>query len=277
MTAWRPCLTEIGNSGDGQAIVILTYFGCMIIPNEEMSTNNWASFGMTHTGKIRQINQDTFLNLPDKQLWMVADGMGGHQAGEFASSAIADALKSVKPGKTLGATLTTIYRELLKVNRELIELASESGDNSVIGSTIAILLVWRQHGIILWSGDSRIYLFRRGILRQLSRDHNYGNQLLAKGYSAEEVKTQPFTQTLTHAIGGAKELYLEAQMQEIRPGDIFLLCSDGLNKEVADSEIESILNTIPIEQAVSKLMEFTLNRGARDNVTIVTLTTSVIA
>jgi serine/threonine protein phosphatase PrpC len=203
--------------------------------------------------------------------------MGGHQAGEFASSAIADALKSVKPGRTLGATVTTIFRELLKVNRELIDLASECGDNSVIGSTVAILLAWRQHGIILWSGDSRIYLLRRGVLRQLSRDHNYENQLLAKGYSAEKVKTQPFTQTLTHAIGGAEGLYLEAQMQEIRPGDIFLLCSDGLNKEVADSEIESILDTTTIEQAVYQLMEFTLTRGARDNVTIVALTTSVNA
>ena len=230
---------------------------------------------MTHIGKIRQINQDAYLNLPDKQLWMVADGMGGHKAGEFASGAIADALKSFKPAKTLGATLTTIYHELLTVNRELVELASESGDDSVIGSTVAILLAWRQHSIILWSGDSRIYLFRKGKLRQLSRDHNYENQLLAKGYSAEEVKTQPFTQALTHAIGGAKELYLEAQMQEIRPGDIFLLCSDGLNKEVVESEIESILNTTTIEQAVSELMELTLTRGARDNVTIVILTSSV--
>lgn len=231
---------------------------------------------MTHIGKIRKTNQDSFLNLPDKQLWMVADGMGGHQAGEYASGAIADSLKSVKPGKTLGATVTTIYRKLLKVNRELVALASESGENRVIGSTVAILLVWQQHGVILWSGDSRIYLFRRGLLRQLSHDHNYENQLLAKGYSAEEVKIQPFTQTLTHAIGGAAELYVEAQMQEIKPGDIFLLCSDGLNKEVENSEIETILNECAIEQAVSQLMEVTLKRGGRDNVTIVALTSPVI-
>ena len=234
-----------------------------------MSANNWTSYGITHIGKIRKTNQDTFLNLPNKQLWMVADGMGGHQAGELASGAIADALRSFKPAKTLGSTVMTIYHELIKVNCRLVDLASTSGDNRVIGSTVAILLVWQQHSICLWSGDSRIYLFRKGKLRQLSRDHNYESKLLAKGYSDEEVKIQPFIQTLTHAIGGETDLYLEAQIQEIRPGDIFLLCSDGLNKEVNDTEIECILNITPIEQVTSHLLERSLDGGGRDNITVV--------
>lgn len=202
---------------------------------------------------------------------MVADGMGGHEAGEFASAAIADALKTVKPAKTIGATVAKIYRELLNVNGTLLELASGNGDNDykVIGSTVAILLGWRQHCVCLWSGDSRIYLFRKGKLSQLSRDHNYESALLANGYSSEEAKNYPFTQSLTHAIGGEQKLYLEAQIQETRPGDIFLLCSDGLNKEVNDAEIADTLHTATIVQAASQLLERTLTRGARDNVTIV--------
>ena len=236
---------------------------------KEMNDNSWISYGLTHTGKIRKTNQDTFLNLPEKHLWMVADGMGGHQAGELASGAIADALKSFKFSKTLGATIKAIYCELMKVNCQLVDLASESGENTVIGSTVAILLAWQQHCVCLWSGDSRIYLFRKGKLRQLSRDHNYESKFLSNGYSIEEVKIQPFMQTLTHAIGGEDELYLEAQIQEIRPGDTFLLCSDGLNKEVNDTEIESILNTTPIDQVASQLLECSLEAGGRDNITVV--------
>jgi protein phosphatase len=239
-----------------------------------MGKTIWASYATTHIGNIRKINQDAFINLPEKQLWLVADGMGGHTAGEFASTAIVNALKILTPAKTIGSTVTRIYRELLTVNQTLLDLASEGGDNTVIGSTVAILLGYRQHCICLWSGDSRIYLFRRGKLKQLSRDHNFEYNLLANGYSLEETKVCPYTQTLTHAIGGEKELFLETQIQEIRPGDIFLLCSDGLNKEVNDAEIESILKTATIEQALNLLIELTLARGARDNVTIVLAQTS---
>lgn len=234
-----------------------------------MNKTAWISYGKTHIGSIRKINQDAFLNLPDKQLWIVADGMGGHKAGEFASAAIISALKTFTPAKTIAASVNKIYQRLLNVNRMLLDMASAAGDQEIIGSAVAILLVYQQHCVCLWSGDSRIYVFRRGILKQLSRDHNYASDLLAKGISLTEAKAYPFSQTLTHAIGGEKELYLEAQIQEIRPGDIFLLCSDGLNKEVDDTEIASILNITPIEQAVSQLIEHTLARGARDNVTVV--------
>jgi serine/threonine protein phosphatase PrpC len=236
-----------------------------------MTHTCWTSYGITHIGKQRKTNQDTFLSLPDKQLWMVADGMGGHDAGEFASNSLAQALKSFEPAKTLGSTVLKLNQILAKVNFTLINVASES-NKRIIGSTVVLLLVWNQHSVCLWSGDSRIYLFRKGKLKQLSRDHNYASELLAQGRSAEEVNNQPFLGTLTHAIGGETNLYLETQIQEIRPSDIFLLCSDGLNKEVTDLEIESILNTTNIKQAATQLLEVTLTRGARDNVTMVILT-----
>ncbi len=207
--------------------------------------------------------------MPDKKLWVVADGMGGHESGELASAAIANVLQTLTPGKSIGATVTKIYRELRNVNRMLVELASENGPDSVVGSTVAILLVNCRHGVCLWSGDSRIYLFRNGKLKQLTRDHNHASQMLAKGYSLAEAENDPYAHLLTHAVGAGGELYLEAQIQEVRPGDIYLLCSDGLNKEVNDTEIEAILNNTTLEQALSELMELTLMRGARDNTTIV--------
>jgi protein phosphatase len=235
-----------------------------------MSDIFWTSYATTDIGKIRKVNQDTFLNLPDKRLWMVADGMGGHAAGERASAAIADALQALPPEQDIGAAVGKIYRELLNVNRRLIELAHESGHGLVIGSTVAILVAWQRHCVCLWSGDSRIYLFRNAKLKQLTRDHNYLSRMLDEGYSVSEAKNYPFAQTLTHAVGAEPVLYLDSRIQEIRPGDIYLLCSDGLNKEIDDTEIESVLNnTEQLEGAVSALMGLALSRGARDNTTIV--------
>lgn len=100
-------------------------------------------------------------------------------------------------------------------------------------------------------------------LKQISRDHNNESRLLAEGFSIEEAGAYPFAQALTHAIGGEENLYLDAQIQEIRSEDIFLLCSDGLNKEVCDTEIESILKKASIEESLTQLIELALERGRK--------------
>lgn len=227
----------------------------------------WSSCGRTHVGTVRKVNQDAFANLPEKQLWIVADGMGGHKDGEVASNKIVDAFKQFEAEKTIGATANKIHQQLAKVNGELIELAA--GKNEVIGSTVVVFYVQNQHGIVIWSGDSRLYLFRRGQLTQLSRDHNNELNFLLKGFSLEEVKAHPYAQTLTHAIGGEEAVYLDAQIVEVRDSDIFLLCSDGLNKEVSDSEIDACFEQMPYIQAMDCLIELSLQRGGRDNITVV--------
>jgi serine/threonine protein phosphatase PrpC len=230
---------------------------------------SWISFAGTHVGKIRTINQDAFANYPEKRLWAVADGMGGHKSGELASQAIVNALKNLKPCKSIGVTVKNAYHELNRVNTSLIKLAAKETTNEVIGSTVAILIASEHHCIFLWSGDSRVYLFRDNKLKQLSRDHNNENILLENGYSEEDLINIPYAQSLTHAIGAEKQLYLDAQIQEVKHNDIFLLCSDGLNKEVTDNEIENMLNNQLLEELVPNFIELTLERGARDNVTIV--------
>ncbi len=235
----------------------------------------WNSYGLTHNGKKRKINQDAFLNLPGKKLWVVADGMGGHKTGEVASASIINSLKALIPEQTIGSTVKKIVYELLKVHQSLLDLATEGGDNEIIGSTVVILLARHQYCVCSWSGDSRIYLFRKGELKQISRDHNHETRLLAEGFSIKEVRTYPFAQALTHAIGGEESLYLDAQIQEIKNGDIFLLCSDGLNKEVCDSEIESILKKTAIEESLTRLIELALERDAKDNITIILAQASI--
>lgn len=230
---------------------------------------SWNSDAKTHIGNVRKINQDAYLDLPEQRLWLVADGMGGHEAGELASAAIVDSLQSFRQEKRLGSSVAKIYRQLLGVNRMLVEMAADNGHDSVVGSTVAMLLANHRHGVCLWSGDSRVYLHRRGRLRQLTRDHNYAAQMLADGYSSAEAESYPYAQVLTHAVGADPELFLEVQLHEIRPGDIYLLCSDGLNKEVDDSEIETVLNSVALERALPELLELCLARGARDNTTIV--------
>lgn len=230
---------------------------------------SWTAYATTHIGKVRKINQDAYLDLSEQCLWLVADGMGGHEAGEIASAAIVNALQNFTPEKRLGATVGKIYSKLHGVNRMLLEMAANNGHDSVVGSTVAMLLASGQQGVCLWSGDSRVYLHRRGRLTQLTRDHNYAAQMLISGYSLEEAESNPYAQVLTHAVGAGPDLYLEAQIHEIRQGDSYLLCSDGLNKEVSDGEIEDVLNSAVPEQAVSELLELTLARGARDNTTII--------
>ena len=232
----------------------------------------WFSRGRTHVGRVREINQDAFANFPEKGLWVVADGMGGHKDGAVASGEIIRVFKQFEAEKNIGTTTKKIYQQLDNVNEALIKLATsseEEGDDEVIGSTVVVLYAKKQHCVVVWSGDSRLYLFRRGQLKQVTRDHNNEIELLEQGYTAEEIKVHPHGQILTHAIGGEPKPYLDAQIQEVRHGDIFLLCSDGLNKEVPDSEIEEVLTQMPYQKAIDFLMELSLQRGGRDNITIV--------
>lgn len=234
----------------------------------------WSSCGSTHVGKSRKVNEDAFVNQPNKCLWVVADGMGGHLDGDFASAKIVSILKKIEPAKTIGTTVKKIYQQLIEVNTALIDAAAVYGNNQIIGSTVALLYAKHQYCVAMWSGDSRIYLFRRGVLRQITRDHTNETKLLEAGLSTDEIQFHPYAQILTHAIGGEKEVYVEAQIQEGRQGDIFLLCSDGLNKEVSDIEIEKTLQQLPYQEAMHQLMELALQRVARDNITIILVNVS---
>ncbi|MCU7931110.1 MAG: protein phosphatase 2C domain-containing protein [Candidatus Thiodiazotropha sp. (ex Codakia rugifera)] len=236
-----------------------------------MSLNNfyWVSAHLTDKGKVRSINEDACLDRADLGIWAVADGMGGHAAGDLASGMIINALKSTNPGDSLGSLASDVEQRLQQVNYQLL-MESEKRGGEIIGSTVVTLLAYQGYCIYQWAGDSRIYLYRRGVLKQLNRDHSQVEELIEQGIvTSDQAEQSPIANYITRAVGATEELELEAEIFEPCDGDLFLLCSDGLNKEVRDVEIAEILSLYSFQEAIQKLLNLTMDRGARDNVTLV--------
>jgi len=177
----------------------------------------WDSFGITHTGNIRRHNEDAFLALPEQRLWIAADGMGGHTAGDFASRLIVDQFRSFKALPLTGHSVDQIRQNLAKVNHELWTKAQQMGD-TIIGSTVAILLATEHHVATVWSGDSRIYRLRDGLFKQITRDHSDGEEFESR---IDDFVRSAFPNAVTQAIGAAEELQVEMEIRENRPGDTY--------------------------------------------------------
>ncbi len=224
---------------------------------------------MTHTGKVREVNEDSVMVNNEQAHWAVADGMGGHHAGDIASQMIANNLAPLKHNENLAEFLDDIEDTLLGVNQNLYSLASSR--NSVIGSTIVGAVIHDGHIVIYWAGDSRAYLLRQGKLRQLTDDHTVIHEMLQSGQiSADEAKTHPDRNVITRAVGSHPKLYVDFLMQPVEENDLFLICSDGIEKEITDEELEKMLRQYTnLEDSGKRILDETLSRGARDNVSFV--------
>ncbi len=230
---------------------------------------HWKSAAVTHMGKVRKNNEDAYLERPEVGLWVVADGMGGHACGELASEWIVESLQALEPPLGFGAYVREVKHALLKVNERLLLEAQRRGQ-AMIGSTVVVLLVWRQHCVYLWAGDSRAYLLRNKRLRTLTWDHGPLEEFVARGLvSREESDNYVDSNAITRAVGAAKQLKLDCHIQAVRKGDVFLLCSDGLYREVEHAEIEALLAEGTPEECTQALLSLALSRGARDNLTVV--------
>jgi protein phosphatase len=237
--------------------------------NKDVTDLHWLSASRTDVGRVRKINEDSVLELPELGLWLVADGMGGHAAGDFASGAIVSALASIPPPASLGALIDEVRQRLQTVNRQLNEEAL-SRREQVIGSTVVVLLVFGGHGVVVWAGDSRVYLFRRSELTQLTRDHSQVEELVSLGLLApEQVEGHPAANVITRAIGVEDNLVLDSEMFAIAEGDTFLLCSDGLYRELDDNAIKAALALGDCQQSCDALIEAALAQRARDNVSVI--------
>ncbi len=235
------------------------------------------SCGMSHKGRVRQVNEDSYLDLPQKGLWVVADGMGGHEAGDVASQLIVESLRQAPLSAGLAERLNEIEDVLDQVNHDLLERGQArnsrdvtGGKQHVIGSTIALLAADEARvGVVMWAGDSRVYRLRRGgNLEQISSDHSQIATYLKQGLiTPEEAKTHPERHIITRAVGSQDALFLEADLCELSSGERFLLCSDGLTRHLEDAEIAELLAAGTPEEACQKLIDTTLSRGAKDNVT----------
>jgi protein phosphatase len=223
----------------------------------------------THAGKVRQHNEDRYLVLPDFGLWAVADGMGGHDSGDYASQTIVDALGTIGPPSSAAELLARTEQQIAAANTRLREVGRDRGDR-VIGATLAVLLSFDRHYACVWSGDSRIYVVRGGAITQLSRDHTEVQELLAEGAITEaEARRWPRSNVVTRAIGVFDSPQLELTSGPLRDGDCFVICSDGLTQHVSDDEILRCVLDNAAQPACDALIALTLERGATDNVTVV--------
>jgi protein phosphatase len=231
---------------------------------------NFESAARTHVGCVRELNEDNFVARPEVGLWGVADGMGGHEAGDVASTLIVSSLEQVDSFGTGYGFLDDVHDSVQRVNRTLLARAAALAPGAVIGSTIVVLLAYEGHYACLWAGDSRCYLFRGGVLEQITRDHSMVQELIDSGsITRDDAKTYHRANVITRAVGVTDRLALDMHQGPIEPGDLFVLCSDGLTGMVADHEIAGIVSSQPLELAADALLELTLERGGRDNVTFI--------
>jgi serine/threonine protein phosphatase PrpC len=228
------------------------------------------SVARTHVGLVRELNEDAFVDRPLIGLWAVADGMGGHQAGEVASGLIAEALHEIGSVSSGYTFLDEVRERLSIVNRTLVAKAGSLSLGSVIGSTVVVLLAYEGHYACLWAGDSRAYLMRGGVLRPISRDHSVVQELIDSGnLSVAAAKTDKRSNVITRAVGVHPDLVLDVLHGVIEANDVYLLCSDGLTGLVDDDELAAELGRGDLASLADRLIQLALDRGARDNVTVV--------
>lgn len=230
----------------------------------------WSSAAATNVGTVRTINEDAILARPEAGMWIVADGMGGHEAGNVASKIVVETLAEVKPSRNLNEFVAEIENRILDANQRLLEYSEIMLDGRIVGSTFVCLLVHGQVGVCMWAGDSRLYVYRGGELQQVSADHSHVAELLRQGVISEaEADTHPDANVITRAIGTSADLYVDIEVFSIQAGDTYLLCSDGLYNAVGSQNISSYLADKDLETAVNKLIQDALNNSANDNVSAI--------
>jgi protein phosphatase/serine/threonine-protein phosphatase Stp1 len=219
---------------------------------------------------VRRRNEDAVLERAEIGLWAVADGAGGHERGDYASSRIIAALRQMNPALTGFSLVEEVKGSLAEVNREVRAKAATIGPNALIGSTVTVLLIWDDQSCCLWAGDSRLYRMHAGRLCQLSRDQSHVQDLVDRGEILPEAAAgHPMANIVTNLIGAFDRLVLEERRDRLEPGDILLLCSDGLSGALTDAEIADILTGFPLAATADRLIERALDQDARDNVSAV--------
>ena len=230
----------------------------------------WTSASATHVGTVRDLNEDSCLELPESSLWAVADGMGGHEAGDVASRTVLDCLRNVARAGSLEDDVKRVVESLGAANSDLRRYASENTKSGIVGTTIAVVLGSDDGIACLWAGDSRIYLLRDGKLKQLTEDHSRVQELISLGrLDAADAKSHPYANVVTRAVGATENLDIDVASEAVHHGDTFLICSDGLTNAVSDDELRALMGENGSGTAVEGLLGAALNNGATDNVTIV--------
>jgi len=230
------------------------------------------SSSATHTGMVRKVNEDSFISRDDIGLWAVADGMGGHQAGDVASQLVTNSLGTVPFCPDIGELLRATRTALHSANSKLISMDGQYDANRVPGSTVVVLLIHGNEAAVVWAGDSRIYRLRHGQAEQITRDHSHVQELVDQHLiSPEDAESHPMANVITRAIGIEEPLDLDVLHLDFMEGDQFLLCSDGLSRLLSLEEIQNLMKTTLLEESVQTMIHTALVRGAPDNVTVISV------
>jgi protein phosphatase len=243
---------------------------------------------LTDVGRKRKGNEDSLITNPEQGLFVVADGMGGHAAGEVASKVAVDAINEfvcltggdeeitwpfgLDEGISYdGNRLKTAVRY---ANRKVLEAVKEKAEYEGMATTVAAALVDGATVNLAHVGDSRVYLFRGGELKQLTSDHSWVNEQLQSGIiSTDQARSHPLRNVVTRALGGKTDLQVDMQCHTMQVGDLLLMCSDGLTTMVPDDQITGVLTEADgdIQAAGTRLVAAANARGGEDNITVVLL------
>lgn len=239
---------------------------------------SWISSGVSNPGKVRKWNEDAFLDKPASGLWVVADGMGGHNAGDLASNLIVESLDQTLAPENLDSATNVVTDAMNRVNSQLVRTARER-NQSLIGSTVVILLVRNNRYACIWAGDSRLYRLRQGIFEQITRDHSEVQNLIDYGVlNKADSEKHPSANVITRAVGAMEGWELDSVHGDILPGDRLLLCSDGLYRDLSEREIaQSMQFDGQPGNIVTNLLNLALTRQAKDNITAIAINFSSTA
>lgn len=223
---------------------------------------------LTHVGRVRPLNEDSILALPDQRIWVVSDGMGGHAAGDFASQAVVEAAASVSAELPAAERMQALRAALSRAHDAIRAEGERRG--ATIGATVVALMLAEEHFVAFWAGDSRLYRFRDGGIELLTTDHSAVADLVTSGTMTwDEVEALPQSNAITRAAGVGETLVLDKIRGELRVGDRFLLCSDGLNKYAGFETLRRAVASAPIETVTDKLVQIALDGGGGDNISVI--------
>jgi serine/threonine protein phosphatase PrpC len=224
------------------------------------------SVSRSHVGRVRKVNEDRVLDCAERSLWAVADGMGGHAAGDVAAEALVSSLKALTDAPS-AIDANAVQAVLAYTGRRLH--ASTAGGTRVSGSTVVALHIDGPAGTLLWAGDSRAYRLRAGALTRLSHDHSVVQELIDSGaLTPDMAERHPKAHVVTRALGAASDVEIDMRTIDVRGGDLYLLCSDGLFRGAGDPDLAGF-GEQSIEDMAEALLERALADGGQDNISFV--------
>ena len=216
----------------------------------------------TNPGNRSGANEDHIGWSEETGLWVVADGMGGHSDGELASRMVCDALAEMLPPPSVEQGVEAIQSRLQSVNDYLFRLSRREIDPKSCGSTVVVMLARGSQCAMLWAGDSRVYRLRNGELRQVTEDHSWDDPQGAEPGEGTAI---------TRAVGGTESLQLDVRLERTQPGDRYLLCSDGVTRELTDERIRELLASGDAASCSAELLRAVLLTPARDNASAIVI------